>query len=256
MTVPTGFLAGFRILGVLNFRYAGSPFRLARSSQSQFSRLVTGDLRPRSQPMQSSPPLESVSPAPPARHGHPFVRARSSRTKRRSSTRCSSRSRRTSSTTSVWQELHDAAVRHDRVSELAFAYESVSQGRKLKTFLPPVQAELYFRAAAFFGEVLGDEFGATTYLEKALTAWPAHTGAFERIDAQLTRVDDNKKLADLCVHTAHAPLEGRSSRCSSSEPRSSTSARTSRTRRSRRTRTSSSSTRPTSRCATRSRRAT
>jgi tetratricopeptide (TPR) repeat protein len=102
----------------------------------------------------------------------------------------------------LWQELHDAAVRHDRVSELAFAYESVSQGRKLKTLLPPVQAELYFRAAAFFGEVLGDEFGATTYLEKALTAWPAHSGAFERIDAQLTRVDDNKKLADLCIHTA------------------------------------------------------
>ena len=102
----------------------------------------------------------------------------------------------------IWQELHDAAVRHDRVSELAFAYESVSQGRKLKTQLPNVQAELYFRAAAFFGEVLGDEFGATTYLEKALTAWPAHVGAFERIDAQLTRVDDNKKLADLCIHTA------------------------------------------------------
>lgn len=106
------------------------------------------------------------------------------------------------SSQAVWQELHDAAVKHDRVSELAFAYESVSQGRKLKTLLPQVQAELYFRAATFFGEVLGDEFGATTYLEKALTAWPAHAGAFERIDAQLTRVDDNKKLADLCVHTA------------------------------------------------------
>lgn len=102
----------------------------------------------------------------------------------------------------IWQELHDAAVRFDRVSELAFAYESVSQGRRLKTLLPAVQAELYFRAAGFFGEVLGDEFGATTYLEKALTAWPAHAGAFERIDAQLTRVDDNKKLADLCVFTA------------------------------------------------------
>ena len=102
----------------------------------------------------------------------------------------------------IWQELHDAAVRHDRVSELAFAYESVSQGRKLKTLLPNVQAELYYRAAGFFGEVLGDEFGATTYLEKALTAWPAHVGAFERIDTQLTRVDDNKKLADLCIHTA------------------------------------------------------
>ncbi|MBS2011556.1 MAG: tetratricopeptide repeat protein [Deltaproteobacteria bacterium] len=106
----------------------------------------------------------------------------------------------------IWTELHDAAVKHDRVSELAFAYESIAQGRKLKTFLPPLQAELFFRAATFFGEVLGDEFGATTYLERALGAHPAHTGAFERIDAQLTRVDDNKKLADLCTQTApHRP---------------------------------------------------
>lgn len=106
----------------------------------------------------------------------------------------------------IWQELHDAAVKFDRVSELAFAYESIAQGRKLKTFLPPVQAELFFRAATFFGEVLGDEFGATTYLERALGAHPAHSGAFERIDAQLTRVDDNKKLADLCAQTAsHRP---------------------------------------------------
>src|SRR5262249_27018379 len=59
-----------------------------------------------------------------------------------------------------------------------------------------------FRAAKFFGDVLGDEFGATTYLERALGAFPGHIGAFERIDAQLTRIDDNKKLAELCVMTA------------------------------------------------------
>lgn len=99
----------------------------------------------------------------------------------------------------IWTELHEAAVKFDRVSELAFAYESAAQGRKLKTFLPAVQAEILFRAATFFGDILGDEFGATTYLEKALGAYPGHTGAFERIDAQLTRVDDNKKLAELCV---------------------------------------------------------
>ncbi|MDF2697131.1 MAG: Exonuclease SbcC, partial [Labilithrix sp.] len=92
------------------------------------------------------------------------------------------------------------------VSELAFAYESAAQSRKLKTFLPAVQGELFFRAATFFGDVLGDEFGATTYLEKALGAFPGHAGAFERIDAQLTRIDDNKKLAELCVQTAsHRP---------------------------------------------------
>ncbi len=106
----------------------------------------------------------------------------------------------------IWDELHDAAMKHDRVSELAFAYESAAQSRKLKTLPPAVQAELFFRAATFFGDVLGDEFGATTYLEKALTVFPAHAGAFERIDAQLTRVDDNKKLAELCVHaSAHRP---------------------------------------------------
>lgn len=107
---------------------------------------------------------------------------------------------------SVWQSLHEAAVRDDRVSELAFAYESLAAGRKLKTFLPAVQAELFFRAATFFGDVLGDEFGATTYLERALGAQPGHVGAFERIDAQLTRTDDNKRLAELCAATgAHRP---------------------------------------------------
>ncbi len=106
----------------------------------------------------------------------------------------------------IWQELHDAAVRDDRVSELAFAYESVSQGRKLKTLLPIVQAELYFRAATFFGDILGDDFGATTYLDRALAIQPGHEGAFARIDARLTREGDHKKLADICLHAAsHRP---------------------------------------------------
>lgn len=102
----------------------------------------------------------------------------------------------------LWTELHDAAVRHDRVAELAFAYESVAQGRKLKTTPAAVQAELFYRAATFFGDVLGDEFGATTYLERALGASPAHAQAFERIDAQLTRANEPKKLAEVCVHAA------------------------------------------------------
>ena len=77
----------------------------------------------------------------------------------------------------IWRELHEAAVKHDRVSELAFAYESSAQSRKLKTFVPAVQAELFFRAATFFGDVLGDEIGATTYLERALAVFPGHAGA-------------------------------------------------------------------------------
>lgn len=102
----------------------------------------------------------------------------------------------------IWAELHEAAVRAERTSELAFAYESVAQGRKLKTLPVAVQAELFYRAARLFEEVLGDEFGATRYLERALAVSPGHTGAFERIDKQLTRTEDHKKLADLCVAAA------------------------------------------------------
>ena len=67
----------------------------------------------------------------------------------------------------TWAELHDAAVRFDRVSELAFAYESAAQSRKLRMFTPAIQAELLFRAATFFGDILGDEIGATSFAESA-----------------------------------------------------------------------------------------
>ena len=101
-----------------------------------------------------------------------------------------------------WKELHEAAVKHDRASQLAFAYESAAAGRKLKTFLPQVQAEVLYRAATFFADQLGDEVGAATYLEKALAAHAGHAGAFERLDALLTRTEDHKRLAELCVQTA------------------------------------------------------
>jgi tetratricopeptide (TPR) repeat protein len=102
----------------------------------------------------------------------------------------------------TWKDLHEAAVKHDRVSELAFAYESAAAGRKLKTFLPQVQAEVLYRAATFFSDQLGDDVGAATYLEKALAAHAGHHGAFERLDTQLTRTEDHKRLAELCVQTA------------------------------------------------------
>ena len=102
----------------------------------------------------------------------------------------------------LWEALQQAAVRDDRTSQLAFAFESLASSRKLKTFLPAVQAEIYFRAARYFAEILGDAFGGSTYLEKAIAAFPAHTGAFETLDAQLTQAGDNKKLAELCAQCA------------------------------------------------------
>jgi tetratricopeptide (TPR) repeat protein len=102
----------------------------------------------------------------------------------------------------LWKELHEAAVKHDRASQLAFAYESAAAGRKLKTFLPQIQAEVLYRAATFFADQLGDEVGASTYLEKSLAAFAGHVGAFERLDALLERAHDLKRLAELSIHAA------------------------------------------------------
>ena len=106
----------------------------------------------------------------------------------------------------VWQKLHDAAVRDERVSELAFAYESVSQGKRIKILPPVAAAEFYFRAATFFADVLGDEFGGRSYLEKAIGASPSHPQAFERLADMLERAGDETKLGELYVQAAaHRP---------------------------------------------------
>ncbi len=106
----------------------------------------------------------------------------------------------------TWGRLHEAARRDDRLSELAFAYESVSQGKRIKTLLPAALAEFYFRAAQFFGDVFGDDVGATAYLERAIVAAPNHQGAFDALDTLFTNADANKKLADLCASVApHKP---------------------------------------------------
>ena len=105
-----------------------------------------------------------------------------------------------------WGKLHDAAKRDDRSSELAFAYEAVTQGKRIKTLLPAALGEFYFRAAQFFGDVFGDDVGATAYLERAIAAAPGHVGAFEALDHRLTNADANKKLAELCAQVAsHRP---------------------------------------------------
>ena len=102
----------------------------------------------------------------------------------------------------TWDELHRAAQRDERMSELAFAYESVAQGKRLKTMTPAVLAEFLYRAATFFGDVLGDDFGATSYLERSLAAMPAHAAAFDRLEVALTKGGDPKKVADLYANAA------------------------------------------------------
>ncbi|HWL86883.1 MAG TPA: hypothetical protein VNO21_13830, partial [Polyangiaceae bacterium] len=106
----------------------------------------------------------------------------------------------------LWTKLHDAARRDNRMSELAFAYESFVQDRRVKTLPPAAHAEFMYNAANFF-TAFGDELGAMAYLQKALTAYPAHAGAFERLEAKLIARRDHRGLAELYIETA--PHRGR-----------------------------------------------
>ncbi|WP_394823719.1 tetratricopeptide repeat protein [Pendulispora albinea] len=101
----------------------------------------------------------------------------------------------------LWAKLHDAAQRDNRMSELAFAYESFVQDRRVKSLPPAANAEFMYNASNFF-TAFGDELGAMAYLQRALTAYPAHLGAFERLESKLIARRDYKGLAELYINTA------------------------------------------------------
>jgi tetratricopeptide (TPR) repeat protein len=103
----------------------------------------------------------------------------------------------------AWERLHAAARRDERMSELAFAFEAVSQSKRLKAAPPATGAEFLFQAARFFADVFSDEVGAITYLERALALAPAHTGAFARLEQLLEKTGNTRKLADLYAAAAH-----------------------------------------------------
>ncbi len=103
----------------------------------------------------------------------------------------------------VWERLHAAVQRDERMSELAFAFESVSQGKRIKMATPAAGSEFLFRAARFFSEVFGDDLGAVTYLERALALSPAHAAAFTQLEALLTKTGNTRKLADAYAAAAH-----------------------------------------------------
>src|SRR5690348_10640353 len=78
----------------------------------------------------------------------------------------------------VWQVLHEAAARDERVADLAFAYERLIQDRKFKFLPTAIQCEVTMQAATFFADVFGDREGATSLLEQVLALVPSHLAAF------------------------------------------------------------------------------
>ena len=97
----------------------------------------------------------------------------------------------------LWGKLHGAAVRDNRMAELAFAYESLTQDKRVKGLPPAVTGELMFHAAEFFGDCFGDDYGAIKFLERTLELLPSHLGAFDRLEAKFVETGDHRKLAEL-----------------------------------------------------------
>ncbi|HEY6559367.1 MAG TPA: tetratricopeptide repeat protein [Polyangiaceae bacterium] len=104
--------------------------------------------------------------------------------------------------TGLFDSLHGAAVRHDKVSELAFAYEHVTGDKRIKLMAPEQQAIVYLQAARFFGDTFGDTDGAVAYAERAAGAVPGHPEAFTRLETLLTEAEQPLRLARFYVDAA------------------------------------------------------
>ncbi|HXN31023.1 MAG TPA: hypothetical protein VN894_04140, partial [Polyangiaceae bacterium] len=106
----------------------------------------------------------------------------------------------------TWERLYAASQRDGRLSELAFAFEGASQGKRMKALAPALAAEFLFQAACFFSDVFGDELGAVPYLERALGMVPAHWASFGKLEQILRKTHQPKKLAEVSAKIAqHRP---------------------------------------------------
>jgi golgin subfamily B member 1 len=97
----------------------------------------------------------------------------------------------------LWQKLHDAATRDDTLAELAFAYEHLSQDRRIKLLTADHQAEVFLHATRFFADVFGDPDGAVAYAERVLASVPSHPEAISRLEQLLEHSGDTARLAKL-----------------------------------------------------------
>ncbi|WP_437631564.1 tetratricopeptide repeat protein [Sorangium sp. So ce854] len=106
----------------------------------------------------------------------------------------------------LWAKLHEAAARHDRFSELAFAYERLASERRFGMLPQAVQADVLVHAAGFLADSFGDPGGARPYLERALSVLPSHNEAFVRLERILKDANEPPRLADLYALAAnHRP---------------------------------------------------
>ncbi len=102
----------------------------------------------------------------------------------------------------LWEQLHEAALRDDRLAELAFAYEKLSRDKRLRSLSPALEARFLCHAGTFFADIFGDADGAQGYLERAFSLSPADATVFTKLEAVLAEKGENEKLADLYATAA------------------------------------------------------
>src|SRR5262245_20811325 len=98
-------------------------------------------------------------------------------------------------TSEPWDKLHQAALRDNRATDLAFAYEQISQDKRVRLMQLEHQAELHLRAARFFSQALGDVDGAAAAAERAAAASPGHPEAFALLEHLLSGPEGAARLA-------------------------------------------------------------
>jgi len=110
--------------------------------------------------------------------------------------------------TDAWERLHRAAVRHDKVSDLAMAYEQVATDKRIKLLTGEQQVFIYLHAAAFFQIEGGDTEGAIAYAERAAAAVPGHAEAFGLLERLYGMANKPVRLAELYVDASSRAQDG------------------------------------------------
>ncbi len=112
----------------------------------------------------------------------------------------------------AWLRLHAAALQHDKVAEVAFAYEQTLSEKRVKLLQPEQQLFVYLRAAEFFAETLGDIDGAIAHAERAALAVPGNPELLSLQERLLRNAGKATKLAELYVDAQRARKRARAPR--------------------------------------------
>ena len=107
----------------------------------------------------------------------------------------------------LFRLLHEAALRDDKLAEVAFAYEHVASDKRVKLLPTAQQAELFVHAAVFFGDFFGDSDGAVGHAERVLSIAPGQPEAFALLERLLSGKGDPKLLVKLYVDASNAERE-------------------------------------------------